>query len=132
MSALCQTETYAPHKKQPGNGHGRGCVPTQSSDLSLKTGHRNAAGRHGPTGRNPAAHSLVYFVCGAKALLEEAMANPQSTARIAGHPIHPMLTVTAFVRPFRFELRLPCDMVEASHSPPPYCAIIQQRRPQRI
>jgi hypothetical protein len=28
-------------------------------------------------------------------------------------------TVTAFVRPFRFEFRLPCDMVEASHSPPP-------------
>src|SRR5215468_1700982 len=36
-------------------------------------------------------------------------------------------TVTAFVRPFRFEFRLPCGMVEASHSPPPYCAIIQQR-----
>ena len=26
--------------------------------------------------------------------------------------------VTAFVRPFRFEFRLPCDMVEASHFTP--------------
>jgi hypothetical protein len=27
-------------------------------------------------------------------------------------------TVTAFVRPFRFEFRLPCDMVETSHFAP--------------
>jgi uncharacterized membrane protein len=77
-------------KNQSGNGQTR-----LRSDAKLRPklriGHRNAAARHRSTGRNPATHSLVYFVCGAKALLEEAMANPQSTARIAGHPIHPML-----------------------------------------
>ena len=36
---------------------------------------------------------------------------------------------TAFVRPFRFEFRLPCDMVDAFHFTPALCAIIHQRRP---
>jgi hypothetical protein len=37
-------------------------------------------------------------------------------------------TVTAFVRPFRFEFRLPCDMVEDLPFTPALPAIIQQRR----
>ena len=40
-------------------------------------------------------------------------------------------TVTAFVRPFRFEFCFPCDMVKASHFTPTLMCLIRQRQPQR-
>src|SRR5690242_7498312 len=54
--------------------------------------------------------AIVSFIwgTGASALLEAAMANPQSTAKIAGHPIHPMLIpfpIAFFVATFV------CDLV---------------------
>src|SRR5690242_16458454 len=53
--------------------------------------------------------AIVSFIwgTGASALLEAAMANPQSTARIAGHPIHPMLIpfpIAFFVGTFAADL----------------------------
>src|SRR5205823_9380678 len=102
-----------------------GALRFRTRDRSSKIAHRNtetpqvardcrdprpegwrAHGRG--TWRNVASHCLVYLECGARALLEAAMTNPQSTAKIAGHPIHPMLIpfpIAFFVATFV------CDLV---------------------